>query len=90
MHIVIWLLVGGLTGWLASMLRTRSDNPQAIAINVGVGMAGALLSVWLVAPWLGLPPIEAQVYSPLAFFVSLVGAAVALALVQLLRRTPAP
>lgn len=89
MHIMMWLLVGGLAGWIASMLRPEFQDARSISVDVLVGVAGALLSVWLVAPRLGLPPIEAQIYSPLNFFVALAGAALALGAVQLWRQRSA-
>ena len=43
MGIIIWLIVGGVVGWLASMIM-KTDAQQGILLNVVVGIVGALLS----------------------------------------------
>jgi uncharacterized membrane protein YeaQ/YmgE (transglycosylase-associated protein family) len=85
MHILIWLLVGGLIGWIASLMM-HTDHEQGVLLNVAVGVVGALLGGWLISPMLGLPTINQQDYSPLSLFVSLAGAVILLAIVNLLRR----
>jgi uncharacterized membrane protein YeaQ/YmgE (transglycosylase-associated protein family) len=85
MHLLVWLLVGGLIGWIASMMVRSGHRKQAI-LDVGVGVAGALLGGWLISPLLGLNAINQPGYSPLSFFVSLAGAVILLAAVRLVRR----
>ena len=50
MNVIIWLVVGGLIGWLASRIM-NTDAQQGIGLNVIVGVIGALLAGWLVTPW---------------------------------------
>ncbi len=47
MNIVIWLVVGGVIGWVASLLM-GTDGRQGIVLNVVVGIVGAALGGWLV------------------------------------------
>lgn len=85
MNFIIWLVVGGLIGWVASMLM-RTDGQQGIILNVVVGIVGAALGGWLISPLVGVPSINQGSFSIGAMLVSLVGAVVLLAIVNLLRR----
>jgi uncharacterized membrane protein YeaQ/YmgE (transglycosylase-associated protein family) len=84
MGILIWLIVGGLVGWLASVVM-RTDAQQGIFLNVVVGIVGALLAGFLISPMLGVGTINEGV-SVATFLVSLVGAVMLLAIVNLFRR----
>jgi uncharacterized membrane protein YeaQ/YmgE (transglycosylase-associated protein family) len=84
MGIIIWLLVGGVVGWLASLIM-RTDANQGILLNIVVGIVGAVLAGWLISPLVGVGTIN-QGISIGTFLVSLVGAIVLLAIVNLLRR----
>ena len=42
MGLIIWLIVGGIIGWLASMIM-RTDAQQGVLLNVVVGIIGALI-----------------------------------------------
>ena len=42
MGIIIWLIVGGIVGWLASLIM-RTDAQQGILLNIVVGIVGAVL-----------------------------------------------
>lgn len=85
MNLIVWLVVGGVIGWLASLIM-RTDAQQGLLLNVVVGIVGAALSGWLVAPLLGMPTINDGVFSVGALLVSLVGAVILLAVVNLVRR----
>ena len=52
MNFIIWLIVGGLIGWVASMIM-KTDAQQGVLLNVVVGIVGALLGGWLISPILG-------------------------------------
>jgi uncharacterized membrane protein YeaQ/YmgE (transglycosylase-associated protein family) len=84
MGILIWLIVGGVVGWLASIVM-RTDGQQGILLNVVVGIVGALLAGFVVSPLLGIGTINEGV-SIATFLVSLVGAIILLAIVNLFRR----
>jgi uncharacterized membrane protein YeaQ/YmgE (transglycosylase-associated protein family) len=85
MNLIIWLVVGGLIGWIASMLM-RTDSQQGILLNVVVGIVGAFLGGWLLAPMLGTGTINSNDFSLSGLIVSLLGAVVLLGIVNLVRR----
>lgn len=84
MGILVWLIVGGVCGWLASIIM-RTDAQQGILLNVIVGIVGALLAGFIVSPMLGIGTINEGI-SLATFLVSLVGAVILLAIVNLFRR----
>jgi uncharacterized membrane protein YeaQ/YmgE (transglycosylase-associated protein family) len=85
MNLIVWLVVGGLLGWVASMIM-RTDAQQGILLNVIVGIVGALLGGWFISPLVGVPTINQGAFSAGALLVSLVGAVILLAIVNLVRR----
>jgi uncharacterized membrane protein YeaQ/YmgE (transglycosylase-associated protein family) len=85
MNFLIWLVVGGLIGWVASMVM-KTDAQQGIVLNVIVGIVGAFLGGLLISPLLGVPSINQNAFSLGAMLVSLLGAIILLAIVNLFRR----
>jgi uncharacterized membrane protein YeaQ/YmgE (transglycosylase-associated protein family) len=85
MNIVIWLVVGGLVGWVASKIM-HTDAQQGIILNVVVGIIGAELAGFLITPMLGHGTINQNDFSPIGLVVSLVGSVVLLAIVNLFNR----
>ena len=57
MGIILWLVIGGVVGWLASIVMRR-DGSQGIILNIVVGIVGAMLGGWLLGPLLGAPTIN--------------------------------
>ena len=80
MNIIIWLIVGGIVGWLASLIM-RTDAQQGILLNIVVGIIGAFLAGLII----GGGSINDSVTLE-SFLWSLVGAVVLLAIVNLIRR----
>lgn len=85
MNIIVWLIVGGIVGWLASMLM-KTDGQQGIFLNVIVGIVGAMIGGWFISPLVGVGTINQDNFSLPALLVSFVGAAILLAVVNLFRR----
>ena len=85
MNFLIWLAVGGVIGWVASMVM-KTDAQQGIFLNVIVGIVGAFLGGLLISPLVGVPSINQNAFSLGAMLVSLVGAIILLAIVNLFRR----
>ena len=85
MNFIIWLIVGGIVGWLASLVM-RTDGQQGILLNVIVGIVGAFIGGWLISPLVGIPSVTQGGFSVGAFLVSLLGAIVLLGIVNLIRR----
>ena len=84
MNFIIWLIVGGIVGWLASLVM-RTDASQGIFLNIIVGIVGAFLGGLLISPLVGVGTIN-QGLSVASILVSLVGAIILLAAINLVRR----
>ncbi len=78
--IIIWLIIGGIIGWLASLIM-RTDAQQGILLNIVVGIIGAFIGGLIFTG--GSINTDISVYS---FVISLLGAIVLLAIVNLVRR----
>lgn len=78
--IIVWLVIGGIVGWLASLIM-RTDAQQGILLNIVVGIIGAFLAGLVVS---GGSINEGITLT--SFIVSLLGAIVLLAIVNLFRR----
>ena len=85
MNLLIWLVVGGVIGWIASMIM-RTDAQQGMLLNIVVGIVGAMLGGWLISPLLGVGTINQSNFSIGSLVVSLIGAVILLAIVNLFRR----
>lgn len=86
MGFLIWLIVGGIIGWLASLVM-RTDAQQGIFLNIIVGIIGAFLGGWLGGVLgIGGGTINSGNFSISGLLMSLVGAIVLLAIVNLFRR----
>lgn len=85
MGFIILLIVGGVIGWIASIIM-RTDGQQGIILNVVVGIVGALIAGVVVTPIVGGAPITSGAISLQSILVSLLGAIVLLAVINLFRR----
>ena len=85
MNFLIWLVMGGIVGWLASKIM-NTDAQQGVFLNVIVGIVGAFVGGVLISPLVGVPTINQNALSAGALLVSLVGAIILLAIVNLVRR----
>jgi len=77
---IVWLIVGGIVGWLASMIM-RTNAQQGLLLNIVVGIVGAFIAGLI----FGGGTIN-QGISLTSVLVSLVGAVILLAVVNLFRR----
>ncbi len=84
-NIIVWLVIGGLIGWVASMLM-KTDGQQGMFLNIVVGIVGAALGGWFISPLVGIASINDGNFSIGALVVSLIGAVILLAIVNLFRR----
>ena len=85
MNIIIWLIVGGVIGWLASIVM-KTDGQQGVFLNVVVGIIGAVVGGWVLSPIFGVATINQDNFSLPALLVSFLGATILLAIVNLIRR----
>lgn len=80
-NLLIWLVAGAAIGWVASIMM-RTNAQQGTIMNIVVGIVGALVGGFL----LGANTINENVFNLNALLVSLVGAVVLLAIVNLVQR----
>jgi uncharacterized membrane protein YeaQ/YmgE (transglycosylase-associated protein family) len=85
MNFIIWIVVGGLLGWVASMIMGTNDS-QGMILNIAVGIVGAFLGGLLLAPMFGTGTINQGDFSVGSLVVSLLGAVILLAIVGFFRR----
>lgn len=85
MNFIIWLVIGGIVGWIASLIM-RTDAQQGIFLNIIVGIVGAFLGGLLLSPLFGTGTINDSGLTLGTFVVSLGGAVILLAIVNLFRR----
>jgi uncharacterized membrane protein YeaQ/YmgE (transglycosylase-associated protein family) len=78
MNWLITLIIGGIVGWLASILMKTNAQMGWVA-NVLVGIIGSLLGFWL-AGVLGIAPADGV----LRFLVAVVGAVLLIAILRAL------
>jgi uncharacterized membrane protein YeaQ/YmgE (transglycosylase-associated protein family) len=81
MGFIIWIIIGGIVGWLASMIM-RTDAQQGILLNIVVGIVGAFIAGLI----FGGGSINQDPMDITNILVSLVGAVILLAIVNLIRR----
>ncbi len=82
MGFIVWLIVGGIIGWLASLIM-RTDAQQGILLNIVVGIVGAVIAGFLFG---GRTINNVSWTDPMAWVYSLAGAVILLGIVNLLRR----
>lgn len=81
MGIILWIVFGGLAGWIASMIM-NTDGQQGIIMNVIVGIIGSMLGGYLMQ-FVGFGGLTG--FNLYSFFIAVVGAVVLLFLVRLVR-----
>lgn len=84
MNFVIWLIVGGLIGWVASIIMR---HPEGVLMDVVVGIVGAIIAGFLLAPAFGSTTINQNNFSAASLLISLLGSVILLAVVNLFRRS---
>lgn len=82
MGIILWIIFGGLVGWVASMIM-KTNAQQGIILNVIVGIVGAVLGGWIMS-FFGKSGVGT--FNLYSFLVALLGAVVLVAIVKALRR----
>lgn len=85
MNWILIIVIGGILGWLASIVM-RTNAQQGILLNIVVGIVGAVLAGFLVTPLIGGAPITSGNFSIGSLVVSFIGALILLAIVNLFRR----
>ena len=86
MNQIIWLFVGGILGWLASLIK-KTDGQQEIILNDIMGIIGSTLGGWGTSPPVAVGAINQINFSMPALLVSFAGAVILLAIDNLLHRS---
>ena len=82
MYILLWLFMGGIAGWIASLF-TKNSRRMGIFLNVVVGLIGSLIGGYI-SQWAGLGPIT--IFGFYGMLFSILGAVILLSIVNLIRR----
>lgn len=85
MNLLVWLIVGGVIGWIASILM-HTNSRQGILLNVVVGIVGSMVGALLLSPLFGHGTINQGDFSLFGLLVSLLGSVILLGVVSLFRR----
>lgn len=83
MGIILWIIFGALTGWIASMIM-KTDAKQGALMNIVIGILGAILGGWLMS-FFGNTGVTG--FNIPSFLVALLGSIVLLAIFRVLRKT---
>jgi uncharacterized membrane protein YeaQ/YmgE (transglycosylase-associated protein family) len=84
-NFIVWIIVGALIGWVASMMMGTNAR-QGTLIDIVVGIVGAFLAGLLLTPLFGTGTINQGDFSLPSLLVSLLGAVILLAIVKLFQR----
>jgi len=82
MGIILWIILGALAGWVASIIM-KTDAQQGAVLNIIVGIIGAILGGWIMSA-LGVGGVSG--FNLYSFLVALLGAIVLLTIVKAVRR----
>jgi uncharacterized membrane protein YeaQ/YmgE (transglycosylase-associated protein family) len=82
MGIILWIIFGGLTGWIASLLM-KSEMQHDLLLNIVVGIIGAILGGWLMNI-LGQGAVTG--FNFYSFVVALLGAIIFIVIIRAFRK----
>ena len=84
-NFIVWIILGGVLGWIASMIM-GTNAQQGTLMNIVVGIVGALIAGWVLTPLFGISTINQSNFSIAAMGISLLGAVILLAILNFFRR----
>jgi len=85
MSFIIWILVGALVGWIASLIM-KTDAQQGTILNIVIGILGAFLGGYLISPLVGVSTINQNALSIPSILVSIVGAVIVILIWKLISK----
>ncbi len=83
MGIILWIIFGGLVGWIASIIM-KTDGEQGIVVDIIIGIVGAIIGGGLMS-FLGKSAVTG--FNLYSFIVALLGAIILIAIVKPARRS---
>lgn len=84
MGLLVWLIVGGLAGWVASMVM-KTDRDMGLVANIIVGIIGAFIGGWAVSLFGGGADVMTG-FNLSSFLTAVLGAVILLAILKMIRR----
>ena len=85
MNFIIWLIAGAVVGWVASSIM-GTNRRQGLLLDIVVGIVGAFVAGYFLSPYFGVATINQSDFSMPSLLLSLGGAVILLAVVNVLRR----
>jgi len=82
MHLILFLIVGGIAGWLAGLV--MSGHGYGVIVDVILGIVGGLVGGWIISALFGIQTTGLVA----SFIVAVIGACILVAIVHLIRREP--
>ncbi len=82
MDIIVWIIVGALAGWIASMIMKTDASMGALA-NIVVGIIGAFIGGWVISLF-GYQVNGAALSIP-SILTAVLGAVILLAIIKAIR-----
>lgn len=84
MTIIVWLVIGGIAGWLASKVMGK-DKQMGVVANVVTGVVGAFLGGWVVKLMGGEADVLTGFNLP-SLATAFVGAVILLAILRAIKK----
>ena len=81
MSFILWLIIGALAGWIASMIM-KTNAQQGLLIDIIVGIIGAFIGGYVVS-FFGVDPDANLIIS---LVTAVIGAVILLAIIKAVRR----
>ncbi len=85
MSFIIWILVGALVGWIASLIM-KTDAQQGAILNIVIGIIGAWVGGYFISPLVGVSTINQNALSIPSILVSIVGAVIVIFIWKLITK----
>ncbi len=82
MNFILWLIIGALAGWIASMIM-KTNAEQGLLIDIVVGIIGAFIGGFVVSLF-GIDPNQGFIIS---LITAVIGAVILLAIIKAVRRS---
>ncbi len=81
--IIMWIVVGALAGWVASMIM-KTDASMGAFANIVVGIIGAFIGGFLVRTFMGTS-VDPNSFSIPSILTAILGAVILLGLIRVFR-----
>lgn len=81
MSFILWIIIGALAGWIASMIM-KTNAQQGLLLDIIVGIIGAFIGGYVVS-FFGVDPDANLIIS---LITAIVGAVILLAIIKAVRR----